>query len=370
MPEIQNETKISRSKWSFAAVSHVLRRLARKPIRALEDVAVKSWEIAPSETSIVPPAYYLPNQLERVTRWEFATEHPSVAMEGGGEIVHKATRGFLLKDVWLLDGALYKDDARLWLQPRSDRLPPVRVENEIDRGALYCSALGNRYFGSWLIEDCVTYPLACNEGIPVTTAKPVKRNAAGQPVLTHAQCYEDWLGMQPTRLHNAFFKELVVFDDVGQNRHKHQRFRSMYDRLLSHVKVSPHPGVFILRGGTGDLRLLHNELELAEHLRKHRGFRILDITKADVPTIMQTCAGAQTVAGVEGSQLVHGLLALPPGGSLLTLQLPDRFVQIFKDMTDRDSQHYGFVVAQAEGKGYRVDIEEVERTLDLFPNQP
>lgn len=369
MTEVHTETILSRPRWSLAAVSHALGRIARRPSSALETAAEKSWEIAPCETSIAPPACFLPNQLDRVTRWEFATEHPSLAMNGGNEVIHRATRGFLLKDVWLLDGALYKNDARLWLQPRSGRFPPIRVETEIERGALFCSALGNRYFGSWLIEDCVTYPLASHEGIPVTTAKAVKLNPAGQPVLTHAQYYEDWLGMQPTRLHNAFFRELVVFDDVGQNRSKHLRFRSMHERLISHVKVTPHPGVFILRGNTGDLRVLHNELELAEHLRKQRGFRILDITKADVPTIMETCAGAQIVAGVEGSQLVHGLLALRPGGSLLTLQLPDRFVQIFKDMTDRDSQQYGFVVVHPEDKGYRVDIEEVDRTLDLFPKQ-
>lgn len=367
MLETQDETNRSRTKWSFAAVSHILRRLARKPSRTLESVAEKSWEIAPSETSIAPPAYFLPNQLERVTRWEFASQHPSHAMKGGSANIHRATRGFLLKNVWLIDGALYKDDARSWLAPRSSLWPHVRVESEIDRGALYCSALGNKYFGSWLIEDCVTYSMAANEGVPITTAKVVKKVTTGQPVLTHAQVYENLLEMQPTRLHNAFFKELVIFDDVGQNRHKHLRFRAMHDRLLSRVKVNQHPGVFILRGGTGESRLLHNELELAEHLRKHRGFRILDITKSDVPTIMETCAGARTVVGVEGSQLVHGLLALQSGGSLLTLQLPDRFVEIFKDMTDRDKQHYGFVVGQTEGKGFRIDPDEVESTLDLFP---
>ncbi|MFZ5523309.1 MAG: glycosyltransferase 61 family protein [Pseudomonadota bacterium] len=348
----------SRSKWSLTAIQHILRtRLARRPARKLDSVAVKTWEIAPGETSIAPPAYFLPNQLERVTGWEFAAEHPRRAMEGGS-VVHGATRGFLLKDVWLIDGSLYKDDARSWLAPRSSWWPQVRVESEIDRGAVFCTAAGNKYFGQWLMDDCVTYRMASAEGVPVTTA---------QAVNIHTPGYEDWLSMKPARLRNAFFRELVIFNDGGQNRHKHLRFRDMSNKLLSHVKASSHPGVFILRGGTGEQRLLHNEIELAEHLRDRRGFRILDPAKADVPTIVAICAGAHTVVGVEGSGLMHGILLLQHGGSVLTLQPPNRFVRVYKDLTDRDYQHFGFVVGHAEGNGFRIDPDEVERTLDLFP---
>jgi len=358
MSKIQTDLNKSSPKWSFASIHYFLKkRLLRRHMSSLESTAVKTWEIAPGETAIAPPAYFLPNQLERVSGWAFASEHPRRSMEGG-HAVHGATRGYLLKEVWLLDGSLYKDNAHTWLLPRSSRLPQVRVESEIDRGALFCTAMGNKYFGQWLMDDCVAYSMAAAEGVPVTT---------GQSVNIHTKGYEDWLGMKPLRLNSAFFKELVVFDDVGQNRHKHLRFRAMKELLLSHVKANSHPGVFILRGGTGELRLLHNELELAEHFREHRGFRILDPSKVDVPTIVSICAGARTVIGVEGSGLMHGILALQQGGSVLTLQPPDRFVKVYKDLTDRDYQHFGFVVGHAEGKGFRIDPIEVEHTLDLFP---
>jgi hypothetical protein len=349
------------SKWSLLFVEHVLRtRLARKASRALESVAVKTWVIAQDESSISLPAHFLPNQLERVTGWRFCDEHPRLAMEGGTRTHAAATRGFLLKDVWLIDGALYKDDARSWLAPRHNWWwwPRVRVECEIDRGAVFCTPWGNQYFAHWLMDDCVTYSMARAEGDPVTTAQTVNIHTSG---------YEDWLGMKPSRLHNAFFRELVIFDDVGQNRHKHGRFRAMGQQLLSHVKSSPHPGVFIVRGGTGERRLLHNEMEVAEHLRDRRGFRILEPEKADVPTIVATCAGARTVVGVEGSHLIHGILLLPPGGSVLTLHPANRFMPIYKHLTDRDHQHFGFVIGLPEGTGFRVDPVEVERTLDLFP---
>ncbi|MNG24774.1 hypothetical protein D3C84_1095360 [compost metagenome] len=84
-------------------------------------------------------------------------------------------------------------------------------------------------------------------------------------------------------------------------------------------------------------------------------------------TIVAACAGARTVIGIEGSQLIHGVNVLAPGGSLLILQPPDRFVCFFKYLTDRDQQNFGFVVGTPDGEGFRIDPDEVERTLDLFP---
>ena len=325
---------------------------------SLESAALRSWEIAPAEAAITKPAYFLPNQLERVTGWAFADEHPRREMEGGIETVHGPTRGFLLEDAWLIDGVLYKDQACSHLQPRSRRVPKLNVEVELDRGAVYCTAGGNKWFGDWLMVDCLTYPLASAEGVPVTT---------DQPVTVHIPGYESWLDMRPSRLAGVHFRELVIFNDRGQNRGKHERFRANRDKLISHVDAKPHPGVFILRGRTGELRLLHNELELAQHLRERRGFRILDPENADVPTIVATCAGARAVVGIEGSHLLHGILVLSEGGVLLTLQPPGRFVRVFKYQADREGQHFGFVVGHAVEDGFVIDPEEVERTLDLFP---
>ncbi|POZ99718.1 hypothetical protein C4E44_33575, partial [Pseudomonas sp. MWU12-2312b] len=154
---------------------------------------------------------------------------------------------------------------------------------------------------------------------------------------------------------------------LSQNRHKHLRFREMGNKLLSHVNASSHPGVFILRGDKGELRLLRNELQLAERLRDRRGFRIIDPAKSDVPTIVAACAGARTVVGIEGSHLIHGVNVLQPGGSLLVLQPPNRFLCFFKYLTDRDQQNFGFVVGTEEGNGFSIDADELERTLDLFP---
>lgn len=115
------------------------------------------------------------------------------------------------------------------------------------------------------------------------------------------------------------------------------------------------------------LRTLTNELALAEHLRDTRGFRILDPMSNDVETIRTTCAGAQTIIGVEGSHLIHGLMTLKEGGALISLMPPNRFYALNKHITDRDHQHFGFVVGTPDADGFHINIDEVERTLDLLP---
>jgi hypothetical protein len=345
--------------WSPLPVVHQLMKLARRPARAPEVLAERSWEIAPPCTRVVSRARFLPDQLRRILQCsEFASLEVNLkSVHGGTEGHNGATRAFLLRDAFLIDGALYKNEACLYLHPRSRRVPRFHVEREVDRGALYCTFAGNRYFGQWLMDDCVTYPLAAAAGVPVTTAQPVNAHTLG---------YEDWLGMQPVRTNGTYFRELIVFEDFGQNDSKHTRFRASADKLAARVGARPHPGVFILRGYTGARRVLRNELEIAERLRDQRGFTIVDPMKADVPAIVNACAGSRVVVGVEGSGLMHGIVTLPIGGAVLVLQPPMRFSAIYKDLTDRDRQQFGFVVGFPEGEDFRIDPDEVERTLDLF----
>ena len=346
--------------WSVLPVVEKLRKLARRPARTVEEVASASWEIAPASTWVAPPALSLPEQWERISSFsEFSSRDGDLRKVRGGEsVVNIPTRAFRIRDALLIDGALYKKDgAFLHLHPRTGRMPRLRVEQEIERGALYCTFGGNRYFGQWLMDDCVTYPLAVAEGVPVTTA---------QPVNSHTPGYEAGLEMKPVRTAGAFFRELVVFEDIGQNQSKHARFRGLGERLRQRMERRSHPGVFIVRGATGSRRVMRNEMEIAERLRDRRGFTIIDPVKEDVPAIVTACAGAKMVVGVEGSGLMHGILMLEPGGGLLVLQPPNRFSAIYKDLTDRDQQQFGYVVGLARGEDFWVDPDEVERTLDLY----
>ncbi|MDX1915409.1 MAG: glycosyltransferase family 61 protein [Methylophilus sp.] len=347
------------SRWTSLPILNMFRRkVLRQQVKALESVASQVWEIAPETTQVEPRAYYLPNQMERVTNCGFASDDWHQRMEGGLVKTHSPTRGFLLKDAWLLDGVVYKERACAYLQPRKKTMPLLNADIEIAQAALYATASGIKYFGQWLIDDCVTYSLAQAYGAPVTTDKKMSN---------HGLAYEQCFGMQPYRLQSAYFKELVIFDDVGQNKNKRERFSALGAKMLAGIEVKPHPGVYILRGRSGVLRQLKNEIEIAEHLRDTRGFRILDPMQEDLATIIRTCAGAETIVGVEGSHIIHGMLLLPKGGSVLIIQPPDRFGTVIKDLSDRDGQHFGFVVGMPSGDGFTSSIEEIERTLDMMP---
>jgi hypothetical protein len=348
------------TKLCLAPVQEILKKkLLRKNSPTLEMLAEREWQIAPGSTYTKPPSYYLPNQLERVTAWVFANDNPIQMVEGNITMEQAPTRGYVIRNAWLIDGVLYKDGACSYLHPRDRNIPPkITVETEIERAAVYCSFIGNKYFGSWLLDDCLTYPLTLTEGIPVTTH---------QTPSAHTLAYEKLLNMSPQRLKSAFFKELVIFNDFGQNNHRRNRYLANRQKFLSNQEPQPHAGVFILRGSTGEQRKLINELELAEYMRDKRGFRILDITKADVATIINTCAGARVVMGVEGSQLMHGFQLQTSNTAMLILQPPNRCCYTYKDKADRDGQYFGFVVGIDEAEGFRVDFDEVERTLDLFP---
>jgi hypothetical protein len=341
----------------YPVMNILQRKISGKKTINWEAFAKRTWEIAPGATIVSRPAYFLPGQLERVTGSAY-TDDPRGEMAGGAERYQKPTRGFLLKDAWLFNERIYVGDTLYGLFPRSSHMPPLWAENEIARGAVYSSLGGNIFFGLWLTEDCSLYPLAANEGFTFTS---------DQPVSPHTLAYEDWLGMKPARLPSAFIRELVLFDDFTQNPDKRVRFRTLSDRILARLDAKPHPGVFILRRDSGKRRILTNELELADYLRARRGFRIVDVTTDDMPTIAAACAGALVVIGVEGSHLVHGIMVLQPGGSVLALQPPDRFCGVLKRTLDRDGQNFGFVVGHADEGGFRVDPEEVERTLDLLP---
>ena len=348
------------SQWTVLPLLDLVgRRILRRPAPSLEAAAVKTWEISPADEYYSRPAFFLSAQLDRVTGWEFSDEHPRRAMEGGVHWVNTPTRAFLLKDALLVDGALYANDFSLRYCRRSSLPTLSHINVEIDTGAFYCTDSGIRWFGNWLMADCLTYPIARDVGKPITVGRQL-----GQ----HTLDYERLQEMEPARLECAYIREAVVFHDVGQNAGKKARAAKRREMLLSKTEVKPHPGVFILRGRTGAKRLLVNERELAQYLHDRRGFKIIDPTKMTVAEIMAACGGADTVVGVEGSGLMHGIGVLGSGGKLLTLQPSNRFVHVYKDVADRDDFHFGFVVGKASGEEFRIDPAEVEQTLDLFPN--
>lgn len=319
--------------------------------------ADEQWQVAPGEVRPVPPVIILPGQAERITRTEFTTLPLLIKSLAGDPAEQIApTTAYRLSDVDIVDGVLYAHGVSVHLRERRHRMALGHLE-AIDSGALYETWVGNRWFGNWLLDDCLTYRLAADAGQPVTTM-PARGG--------HVPRYEELLAISQRRIGDAHFDQLVLFDDHANNSDRIARAQDMRQRLLTPAAPAGPEGVFLLRGRSGDQRLLLNEAEIARHLADEHGFRIMFAEDHSVDELADACRSARIVAGVEGSQLNHGIAAMPPGGTLLTLQPPDRATTAMKLLTDRWQQRFAMVVGQGEAQAFHIAWDEVARTLDLI----
>lgn len=337
---------------------HSLRKAARMPVPDIEAVACERWTIAPQTRRFVRPAKFLPHHLDRIKGAEFGSVAEVLkGFRGNYETTQEATLGYRLKNIDLIDGVLYGQRSSRSLRPRSRRLPVYVPPKQSTSGALFESWVGNRWFGNWLSDDCLTYPLADEYETPVTT-RPIKWG--------HEPQYAQKLGLKPIHISDIHFDEVILFRDKGQNDGKKKRADRAREKLLASVPPFPvHPGVFILRGNRGDSRLLSNETEIAEQFALKYGFRIIDPAASSVDEIIHACAGARIVAGVEGSHLVHGLTVMPPDSTLFVIQPADRVVSALKVITDRQGQGYAFVVGEGTCESFRVEWGDIDRTLEM-----
>jgi len=365
-PAPQHHPSLTLCGWSNYFKRGLLRSHALFQAAAvLSSMAEQSWQIAPASRSCSSRAFALPNQLDRITGSAY-TNDPAREMAGGVELQHAPTMAYRLRNLVLQDGSLYRGNVRLDLHSRSrltkrERLlPRVRLQHEVEQASLYSSYDGHEFFGLWLTDDCPNYLLASQHGQPVAPTRPAS---------PHMLAYEQLLSMNPFRSDSAYLHEAVFFDDVwGNSLSKKSRLAAVRARILALApNAQPHPGVFLLRRDSGKSRVMENELEAAQHLASTRGFRIADVTRDDVPSLMQKCAGARVVAGVEGSHLMHGVLALDAGSSLVTIQPPHRFCAVLKRTTDMQGVHFGYLMAEQTPEGFRVDLDILDRTLDLMP---
>lgn len=343
---------------SFLPIVHSLRKIAGMPFPDIEAVAVDRWTIAPQTRRFIRPAKFLPHHLDRIKGTQFGPVTEIVkGFRGNYETTQEATVGYRIKNVDLIDGVLYAPKSSKSLRPRSRRMPVYVPPKHSTTGALFESWVGNRWFGNWLSDDCLTYPLAEEYETPITT-RPITRG--------HEPQYAAKLDLKPIYVSDVHFDEVILFRDKGQNEGKKKRADQVREKLLASAPPFPfHPGVFILRGSKGESRLLSNEADIAEQFAKKCGFRILDPMTSSVDDIIHACAGARIVAGVEGSHLVHGLMIMPPDSALFVIQPADRVVSVLKVMTDRQGQGYAFVVGEGTCENFRVEWSDIDRTLEM-----
>ncbi|HET8705451.1 MAG TPA: glycosyltransferase family 61 protein, partial [Pseudomonadales bacterium] len=275
---------------------------------------------------------------------------------------HGGSYAYLLKDAVLVDGMLFgpKGYGNHVLKQKRHSVMHALTREETPC-ALYSSLYGNIYWGHWLKDDCSTYLVAKDLAKPVSVQRT--------PFFSQPD-YEALLGMDAEPKNATWFKELWVFDDFAQNESRRQRYMAMRNRILSSAGLenkAKHRGVYIARGHSGVRRLLVNEDEVIDFFRA-RDFAIVDTMNSSVADIVNACAGASIVAGVEGSSLSHGFMMLEEGDSMLVLNPPNRFNNIYKDVSDCKGLNYATVVGDLCGADFSVNLTELEQTLALLPS--
>lgn len=323
----------------------------------LASAARKSWTIAAGLHARRRRAHYLDGQLERVVATHCESNMAyELARLSDGAVDHAPTLGFSFRDARMLAGCVYSGRFRYVTSEARPPFVDLRPVEERELGVLSSSYIGNRYFGHWLTDDSTLHRAARRIGPPVAGVRPRYVHRAG---------YEQILDLERDFVDRSVFRELVVIDDHGMNPDRVARLRELRGRFQPLRAAHPAPGVYIRHGRSGEPRHLQGEEQIEARLAR-RGFVSIEPETMTPEEVVRTITGASTIVGLESSALAPGIFGLADGGAWLNLMPPTRFNNIFKDYLDALEMHYGFVVGTPVSDGFRIDADEVERTLDLL----
>jgi hypothetical protein len=344
-------------------------RLARRLIAgpgSLESIAYETEILCPEETVAVPPAVFLPGQIERVrdNREEdgWVSQQPAsieLVDATATQLTSAATIAYHIRDCTIFDGSIYKDNYRYMLHPKDDKSifsTNPKVEKDYNEGALASSYLGARYFGHWLGDDCTSYLLAEMFGTPIC----MRRGFAD-----HDACYANWFDQKWDPIDRSHVRDLTIFQDYGQNSSKRERYKALRNKLRGIVSpICVGSGIYLRRGSTGSQRSVVNEDEIIDVLCRY-GFEIVEISD-DIKHIVAKLMGAKIVISLEGSHLSHFIYSLPEDSAMLVLEPFDRFRSMYRTWAACLGMRFGFVVGAGLDGGFYFSIDEILKTIDLL----
>ncbi|KIC41617.1 hypothetical protein RA27_10310 [Ruegeria sp. ANG-R] len=345
-----------------AALKWSVTRLISGPGPNIRSLASDSWEICPSDVTNIPPAIYLASSLERITalspwrNWE--TEHHAIE---GRPTEHAATRAYLVKDVTISGSFLFRGTARAQEGFGSFSILQTNdnPHERIKEACLTSCWSGSHYFGVFMRASLPQemLPQPSETAISMMT-KPYDHEAGYRQLLQLPL---------PKCVTSAHVKRLILYTDYAHNASKSARFSELRRRMRASLgPVSNNrPGAYLKRGNTGERRIVVNEKALEEVLSA-KGFDIVEPAKLSPYEISQRLLDVPVIVSVEGSHLAHGIYSIAAGGTFLVLQPPNRFAMAFKEFTDRAGMQFAFTVGHPAANGFSVDIDDLERTLDLL----
>jgi capsular polysaccharide biosynthesis protein len=324
--------------------------------KTLEEIASAREELSPAKKFFHPQPAYEKSDLSRITGFGFGTTR-AFEMEQTQAIrrVHQPTVAYTVKDLLHIDGIFYANRFKHSVTLSRGHALVWGLATEIAGGVLGQSWIGAKFFGHWLLDDIPLARLAGQRGVPLGINRPL------QP---QQKQYLDLFDAPLVPLpQTAWVRTLEIVQDSGMNDLRVQRWRAMRRQFAASANALKQPGVFLMRGRTGEQRLLSNEMQVADLLIA-RGFNVVNPGLASLNEVRTATANARLVVGVEGSQLSHGLLGVADGGAMVVLQPPFRFNNAYRERCDLLGITYAFIVGHTAEGGFSVDVDALARLLD------
>ena len=336
--------------------SALLRRVLRRP-SGYAELSERSWIIEPAEERAERRAIFLDGELERVREvQEDTTMDAEVERVSGGVFRHAATRAYQFRDVRLLNGRLVKGAMSHRISELEDDTGLVK-RADLPSVVVSSTFMGSIYFGHWLRDDATLNVAVQSLGTPIHVARKAYSHEAG---------YRALLGLTEEHVTRGRFGELILLDDWGQNADKRRRYQLLRARFRETVPASGNARIYLKRGRTSGVRGrdLLNAAEV-EALLVKAGFVVADPDVMSASEIASLSRDAKLMVGLEGSHLAHAIYPIAQDGTLLVLQPPHRFNNVYKDLSDAVGLQYAFVVGEPAEGGFVIDLDRLQRTLDL-----
>ena len=340
----------------YAPPLNKLRRFVR-PITSATDVATRTWEISPREEATTRAAIHLPEELDRITGisahsnpdYEFARLRPRTLRFAPTNLCE-------LRDVIISNGDVFRRSFKRMVRGHGPRRLLTRIDAEVADAGIFCSTwLGFRYFGHWLAEDFAD---------KIQSAEFGESSELEQARTPHQAGYDAMFGMARRTVPPfcRLRKVMLIESDLG-SRFRVDGWHRITRRIRERYPAAPHIGCMLMRGSSGEKRLLVNEAEIADSLRK-LGFRIVHPETMTLDALLREVSGSRIVVGVEGSQLSHGFHCLSAPGAMVVLQPPNRFGCTDKDRCDRKGLLYAFTIGLPADGGFRIELSSLQNILD------
>lgn len=340
-------------------------RLLRRRI-AIDFDRVETEIICPEETQKCGPLIRLEGQLDKVDlnsqpftnplEVEFKQVHAT-------EVLHLPTIRYTLSDCIVHDAGF--DSFGSAFRKKSLRRSDFLLSRMTEVTSLsYCmTSTSHTYFGHWL-QDALPAALLARPDDALLLDVPKES--------THSAEYVQAANVHPLPPGVYFARKLHFYQDFSQGPSKRARLAALRARLAASIpdghRYKPGGAVYFRRGRTGVARLIENEDELIRVLTD-RGFEVFDLEGASVADIQQRFRHARMVVSIEGSQQCHLSFAMPPGACVISLIPSDRFTMVLPGYARAVDLLPGFVVIDPAKEGYRVNVSDLLKTLDLAEKQ-